>query len=657
MESIVTLKESEIQSWITGLKVNLDIVISGEGVLRDMNTVTSTSSNAVNYQAANARLREHFKWASETMGFFEELFLMDTTGKVLLSTNEAHEGEKHIVYTYFTEGMKGHYVQQPSYSLSSGKMIVVASSPIEDGGKALGVLTGRAGLESLNEIMLERSGLGETGETYLVGANHRLLTNLRNASYVIPETYVRTDGTDRAIGDRTTGSDTYRNYDGDPVIGVYRWLPDLQVALIAEQNEGEAFHATNVAFIVIVGMAIIVVFIAILLATFLSSSIVEPLSELATTAKKIAEGDLDRIARVERSDEVGTVAKAFNSMTGQLRKLVRGLQRRTDQLRAINEVGRHISSILSLDELLPFVVNSFRETFNYYNVNVFLTDPISGDLILRAGVGGYRGDAPIGLPLHAATGIVGWVAQTGEPLLANDVSKEPKFIFLEELADTQSELAVPIRISHETLGVLDIESAELNAFDEVDLFTAQTLADQIAIAIQSLDENVENAHEHLDHARRLARESLSEARRSVWALRPQALEQLPLIEALRQEIEKFTRDSGVKANFSTSGKRQALHADMENTLLRICQESLANVKKHAKASKVEVKLSFKGKIVRLIVHDNGIGFDSSVPAEGSFGLIGMNERARLIGGTMVVRSEAGKGTLVEVIVPVIMGAI
>jgi GAF domain-containing protein len=485
MESIVTLKESEIQSWITGLKVNLDIVISGEGVLRDMNTVTSTSSNAVNYQAANARLREHFKWASETMGFFEELFLMDTTGKVLLSTNEAHEGEKHIVYTYFTEGMKGHYVQQPSYSLSSGKMIVVASSPIEDGGKALGVLTGRAGLESLNEIMLERSGLGETGETYLVGANHRLLTNLRNASYVIPETYVRTDGTDRAIGDRTTGSDTYRNYDGDPVIGVYRWLPDLQVALIAEQNEGEAFHATNVAFIVIVGMAIIVVFIAILLATFLSSSIVEPLSELATTAKKIAEGDLDRIARVERSDEVGTVAKAFNSMTGQLRKLVRGLQRRTDQLRAINEVGRHISSILSLDELLPFVVNSFRETFNYYNVNVFLTDPISGDLILRAGVGGYRGDAPIGLPLHAATGIVGWVAQTGEPLLANDVSKEPKFIFLEELADTQSELAVPIRISHETLGVLDIESAELNAFDEVDLFTAQTLADQIAIAIEN----------------------------------------------------------------------------------------------------------------------------------------------------------------------------
>jgi signal transduction histidine kinase len=443
-------------------------------------------------------------------------------------------------------------------------------------------------------------------------------------------------------------------------------------------------------------MAIIVVFIAILLATFLSSSIVEPLSELATTAKKIAEGDLDRIARVESSDEVGTVAKAFNSMTGQLRKLVRGLQRRTDQLRAINEVGRHISSILSLDELLPFVVNSFRETFNYYNVNVFLTDPISGDLILRAGVGGYRGDAPIGLPLHAATGIVGWVAQTGEPLLANDVSKEPKFIFLEELADTQSELAVPIRISHETLGVLDIESAELNAFDEVDLFTAQTLADQIAIAIentrlyqetgemavieernrmareihdtlaqgftgivlqleaaeQSLDENVENAHEHLDHARRLARESLSEARRSVWALRPQTLEQLPLIEALRQEIEKFTRDSGIKANFSASGKRQALHADMENAILRICQESLANAKKHAQAEQVTVNLAFEGEKVGLSIRDNGIGFDPEVRADGSFGLIGMTERARLLGGTLVVQSEKGKGTLIEVMIPI-----
>ena len=163
------------------------------------------------------------------------------------------------------------------------------------------------------------------------------------------------------------------------------------------------------------------------------------------------------------------------------------------------------------------------------------------------------------------------------------------------------------------------------------------------------------AHEHLDHARRLARESLNEAQRSVWALRPQALEQLPLIEALRQEIEMFTQDGGVKASFNTSGHRRTLPADMENTLLRICQESLANVRKHAQANQVEVNLSFEGEAVRLSIHDNGMGFDPTVPAEGAFGLIGMKERARLMGGTMVMQSEKGKGTLIEVKIPMERG--
>ncbi|GAI90722.1 unnamed protein product, partial [marine sediment metagenome] len=266
-----------------------------------------------------------------------------------------------------------------------------------------------------------------------------------------------------------------------------------------------------------------------------------------------------------------------------------------------------------------------------------------------AGAGGYKGAVPIGMPVKVTEGIVGWVVQTGEPLLANDVSKEPKYLFVEELADTRSELAVPVKIGTETLGVLDIESAEFNAFDEIDLFTAQTLADQVAIAIentrlyqetremavleernrmareihdtlaqgftgivlqleaaeQALDEDTFKAQKHLDQARRLARESLNEARRSVWALRPQALERLSLIQTLRQEIERFTQDSGVKANFNTPRKKQTLSADIESTLLRICQESLTNVRKHAKASQVEVNLAFEEKAVRLSIHDNG----------------------------------------------------
>ena len=175
---------------------------------------------------------------------------------------------------------------------------------------------------------------------------------------------------------------------------------------------------------------------------------------------------------------------------------------------------------------------------------------------------------------------------------------------------------------------------------------------QLEAAEQALDGDVTAAQEHLDRARSLARESLNEARRSVWALRPQALEQLPLVDTLRQETEKFLQDSGVKVNLNISGERQTLPPDVESTLLRICQESLNNVRKHARASEADVNLAFEKEVVKLTIHDNGTGFDPEVPTEGAFGLIGMRERARLLRGTLAVHSEHGQGTRIEVMIPV-----
>jgi len=295
---------------------------------------------------------------------------------------------------------------------------------------------------------------------------------------------------------------------------------------------------------------------------------------------------------------------------------------------------------------------------------------------------------------------VGWVAKTGEPLLANDVSQEPRYRAVEALSDIRSELAVPVKMGEKVLGVLDIESVEVDAFGEADLFTAQTLADQLAVAIENarlyqetrqmavMDERNRMAREihdtlaqgftgiilqleaaeqafgegpiearrHLDQARSLARKSLNEARRSVWNLRPQALEELPLAKALRQEVDRFTQDSGMSARFTLSGDRRELPPEVEATLLRISQESLTNVRKHAKASEVEVNLTFDESAVMLSVSDNGVGFKPEpvgkiTKKRGGFGLVGMQERAHGLGGTFEVQSEKRKGTLVRVTVP------
>jgi len=487
-------------------------------------------------------------------------------------------------------------------------------------------------------------------------------------------------------------------------------IGSFEIGFSREYIDEQIQRTTGALMLGLVGFLVLV---GLVLFAFISRSVIQPIKSFTRTVGEINPENLSVRMKVQTEDEIGMLAKSFNSMAEDLEKShgalqeardeleqkvelrTKGERRRAEQLRAINEVGRRISSILSLDELLPYVVSSLQETFNYYNVNVFLLDPDSGGVVLKAGAGGYRGTVPVGFPVRLNEGIVGSVAQAGESLLINDVSKEPRYIPVQELSDTRSELSVPVKIGSETLGVLDIESVELGAFDEIDLFTAQTLADQVAIAIensrlyqetrdmavleernrmareihdtlaqgftgivlqleaaeQALGEDSTGAQEHLDRARRLARESLAEARRSVWALRPQALEQLSLIESLRQEVMKFGQDSGVKATFNTSGKRLILFPDAESTLLRICQESLANVGKHARASEAQVNLIFERKAIILSIHDNGIGFDAEGSSDGAFGLINMRERARLLGGTLAVNSERGKGTSIEITIP------
>lgn len=174
---------------------------------------------------------------------------------------------------------------------------------------------------------------------------------------------------------------------------------------------------------------------------------------------------------------------------------------------------------------------------------------------------------------------------------------------------------------------------------------------QLEAAEQALNEDASLAQEHLNRARSLARENLNEARRSVWALRPLALEQLPFETVLRQETESFTRDSGIKAAVNISGESRTQPHDVQSTLLRICQEALTNIRKHAEATEVAVHLAFEANTVRLSIRDNGRGFDTETPVESGFGLISMRERVRLLGGTLMVQSEIGRGTLIEATLP------
>ena len=156
---------------------------------------------------------------------------------------------------------------------------------------------------------------------------------------------------------------------------------------------------------------------------------------------------------------------------------------------------------------------------------------------------------------------------------------------------------------------------------------------------------------HLDQAGELARESLREARRSVQALRPQVLEEKQLSEALKDLIERMTSGTTVHAELTLQGEQQKLSPEWETNLLRIGQEVLTNVLRHARASEFNVLLVFDGREIHLDLRDNGCGFDPQRRHEG-FGLQGMRERAEGMGGQLTIQSAAGKGTAISIVLPV-----
>lgn len=162
------------------------------------------------------------------------------------------------------------------------------------------------------------------------------------------------------------------------------------------------------------------------------------------------------------------------------------LQRRATQLAILSLVGEQIVSELDLDDVLARAVNLIHDNFGYHHVAIFITDHEQDKTVMKTMAGSFVNLFPSGHSLRLGQGMVGWVAQEGRRLLANDVHTEPRYVSLSsEIIPTRSELSVPIRVGQEIVGVLDAQSPQLDAFDHNDVMVLETLAGQIAAAIEN----------------------------------------------------------------------------------------------------------------------------------------------------------------------------
>jgi len=180
------------------------------------------------------------------------------------------------------------------------------------------------------------------------------------------------------------------------------------------------------------------------------------------------------------------------------------------------------------------------------------------------------------------------------------------------------------------------------------------ISSQLDAVAMAMPEDRSTAREYLDLARKMARHSLTEARRSVMDLRASVLEGQDLAAALNSGARIWTAGSGVDVQVDVSGVNDPLPQEFEQHLLRIAQEAVTNVLKHAGASRIGVNLHREARKLYLRIVDNGRGFEQKdvfSSLGGHFGLIGMRERAERLGGELRLASHPGEGTEVEVTVP------
>ncbi len=183
----------------------------------------------------------------------------------------------------------------------------------------------------------------------------------------------------------------------------------------------------------------------------------------------------------------------------------------------------------------------------------------------------------------------------------------------------------------------------------------------LIMSIESVEDEISQGHtqvdEKLGHAKSLAKRAMDNLRRLTLDLRPSVLDDLGLVAAVRAYARTRLEPSGIEVNFEATGLKRRLAPAAETALFRILQEAIHNVGKHAQAHKVKINIEARNGSIIAMVEDDGKGFDLEAVSRQkmgsqSLGLMGIKERAALLGGTLSIESVIGRGTRLVVEIPV-----
>ena len=310
------VKDGELDRWANNARQNLLFISQSPDVQNMVATYLlykDTSANSATANSAYGFLTQYLISAVTAQPDLQEVFILSSDGKIIFSTNKAHEGEIHATDQFFVEGQRIAYMSNVyNSSMIKGPTMTVAVPLLDRTNHLVGVLAGHLDLERMDRTILQTVG---QGEAYAVDAQGSFVSALRFGR--ADTKYITTTVGIQSVVAGKTGYGLYANYKGVPVVGIYRWVPAHQVGLLAEISQAEAFApATQLGLIIlIVGLLSAVVMAAGVF--WLAQRITSPIVAITRAAQAIAGGDLNIEAPVLTQNEVGTLARTFNQMTAQ----------------------------------------------------------------------------------------------------------------------------------------------------------------------------------------------------------------------------------------------------------------------------------------------------------------------------------------------------
>lgn len=510
LNQIAERKSEAVNNWAADLSIPLTNLINENDTYQLINRLLLAYSarEESSIEAYQASLQYILSNITARYGF-EEIFIIDLSGFVAMSTQEDYLGSDLSEYEMFTSGLESLVTIPPSYFPLEDQVSIFISQPVlSPSGEILGVLSGRANVDKMIALTTEPvTDPYETTTSYLLNSDGTFLVSSLGRSDLI----VNTLGAQTVINTKASGDLSYENIEGQPVLGVFRWLPDLHVAILVEASQAEIFQRlpgiiTGNLLIGLVGFVL-----AIVASVTIVRSITNPINDLVDASTEVIAGNFNIQLPTGREDELGTLTDAFTKMTGEIKVLVsdleirvadrtRDLESRSQELQIAAVIARDASLASSMNDLLFRTAQLIQEQFGFYHVGIFLDDEKNEYAVLSAAAGDAgqvmlenKHKLKIG-----ETGMVGTVTFNGEPRIAHDVGVDAIYFQNPLLPRTRSEMTLPLTVGRSIIGALDVQSEKVSAFDQSDITIMSIITDQLAIAIERtrlLEDTTKNAEQ------------------------------------------------------------------------------------------------------------------------------------------------------------------